>query len=185
MTTKSSDAKEKLINKLKLLLLLSFTVSIYNQCGCLALNGDTSSMDNDQSSTDMMEHDPNLLIIPKNQGYGNNIPNPSDLPNDKLSVPSKQSPSRIVNIDKKSKNTKGSGDDKKSIGAQTIQAALQFGVLVGVALLVGILFMLNVGVELMCISISEKFSEKFNRHKEPDIEDLDPASLVGSFKRYK
>ena len=85
MTTKSSDAEEKLINKLKLLLLLSFTVSIYNQCGCLALNGDTSSMDNDQSSTDMMEHDPNLLIIPKNQGYGNNIPNPSDLPNDKLS----------------------------------------------------------------------------------------------------
>ena len=56
---------------------------------------------------------------------------------------------------------------------------------VGVALLVGMLFMINVGVELMCISISEKLSEKFNRQKTPDIEDLDPASLVGSFKRYK
>ena len=53
------------------------------------------------------------------------------------------------------------------------------------ALLVGMLFMLNVGVELMCISISEKLSEKFNRQKTPDIEDLDPASLVGSFKIYK
>ena len=85
MTTKSSYAKEKLINKLKILILLSFIISIHNYCGCMALNGATSSMDNDQSSTDMMEHDPNLLIIPKNQGYGKNIPNPSDLPKDKLS----------------------------------------------------------------------------------------------------
>jgi len=43
----------------------------------------------------------------------------------------------------------------------------------------------NVWVELLCISISDKLSAKFNRHKTPDIEDLDPASLVGSFKRYK
>ena len=56
---------------------------------------------------------------------------------------------------------------------------------VGVALMVGILFMVNVGVELMCISISEKIAAKFSKQKAPDIEDLDPASLVGSFKRYK
>ena len=66
-----------------------------------------------------------------------------------------------------------------------IKAQLYDTFQVGVALLVGMLFMINVGVELMCISISEKFSEKFNRQKTPDIEDLDPASLVGSFKRYK
>ena len=56
---------------------------------------------------------------------------------------------------------------------------------VGVALLVGMLFVVNVWAELLCIAISDKFTAKFNRHKTPDIEDLDPASLVGSFKRYK
>ena len=38
-------------------------------------------MDNDQS-TDMMENDPNLLIIPNKQGYGKDIPNLNDLPTD-------------------------------------------------------------------------------------------------------
>ena len=35
-----------------------------------------------------------------------------------------------MNNNKKSKTAKGSEDDKKSISAQTTQAALQFGVLV-------------------------------------------------------
>jgi len=184
MKSERSYAKKLLKNNLNALIVIFFIVSFYNNCCCVALNGDSSSMDNDQSSTDMMENDPNLLIIPNKQGYGKDIPNPIDLPSDKLTVLSKEN-SKTMNNNKKSKTAKGSEDDKKSISAQTTQAALQFGVLVGVALLVGMLFMINVGVELMCISISEKLSEKFNRQKTPDIEDLDPASLVGSFKRYK
>jgi len=183
MKTKSANNKEKLKSKFKVFIVICFTILLYDKCGCLAINGDSSSMDNDQS-TDMMENDPNLLIIPNKQGYGKDIPNLNDLPTDNNSVPSKKN-SKTVDNNKKSKNAKGAEDDKKSIAHQTTQAALQFGVLVGVALLVGVLFMINVGVELMCISISEKFSEKFNRQRTPDIEDLDPASLVGSFKRYK
>ena len=51
--------------------------------------------------------------------------------------------------------------------------------------MVGVLFMVNVGVELFCTAIQEKFTTKFNKHKIPDIEDRDPASLVGTYKRYK
>ena len=56
---------------------------------------------------------------------------------------------------------------------------------VGVTLLVIIMYVLNVWVELLCTAISDKITVKLNRPKPPDIEDLDPAILVGSFKRYK
>ena len=81
MKTESSNNKEKLKSKLKALIVICFIISIYDKCGCLAINGDSSSMDNDQS-TDMMENDPNLLIIPNKQGYGKDIPNLNDLPTD-------------------------------------------------------------------------------------------------------
>ena len=84
MKSERSYAKELLKNNLNALIVIFFIVSFYNNCGCVALNGDSSSMDNDQSSTDMMENDPNLLIIPNKQGYGKDIPNPIDLPSDKL-----------------------------------------------------------------------------------------------------
>ena len=56
---------------------------------------------------------------------------------------------------------------------------------VGVALMVGILFVLNVWADMLYSSLSEKFTEKFSVHKPVDIEDQDPATLVGTFKRYK
>ena len=84
MKSERSYAKELLKNNLNALIVIFFIVSFYKNCGCEALNGDSSSMDNDQSSTDMMENDPNLLIIPNKQGYGKDIPNPIDLPSDKL-----------------------------------------------------------------------------------------------------
>ena len=74
----------KINEKLKLFIVICFIISIYDNYGCMAINGDSSSMDNDQS-TDMMEHDPNLLIIPNKQGYGKDVPNLVDLPNDNLS----------------------------------------------------------------------------------------------------
>ena len=38
----------------------------------------------------------------------------------------------------------------------------------------------------MCFdAICERVSEAFGKQKIPDIEDQDPAGLVGTFKRYK
>lgn len=155
---------------------------LYSNCICFALNGDLDSTDGDKNS--MMKTDPNIRIIPNGQGYGKNIPTPNDQLKDKKSEVLKES-SEDKSRNTKKRGTKNSDEVQKSISDQTVQAALQFGVLVAVALLVGILFMVNVGVELLCISIGEKFTAKFKTHKKPDIEDLDPASLVGSFKRYK
>ena len=52
-------------------------------------------------------------------------------------------------------------------------------------MLVGILFFLNIGVDLFLDALKEKLTSMFSGHKEVDIEDQDPASLVGTFKRYK
>ena len=56
---------------------------------------------------------------------------------------------------------------------------------IGVALLCGVLFMLMVGFELMCDAIKEKLSSMIGRKKVLEVADRDPASLVGTFKRYK
>ena len=56
---------------------------------------------------------------------------------------------------------------------------------VGVSLMVVVLFFLSVWADMLCTSVSEKFTAKFAKIKPVDIEDQDPASLVGSFKRYK
>jgi hypothetical protein len=45
--------------------------------------------------------------------------------------------------------------------------------------------MLMVGFELMCDAIKEKLSSMIGRKKVLEVADRDPASLVGTFKRYK
>ena len=54
---------------------------------------------------------------------------------------------------------------------------------VGVALLVGILFALNIGLELLFDAICEKCEDMFGAKKIHKVEN--PAALVGTFKRYK
>ena len=66
---------------------------------------------------------------------------------------------------------------------QTILAAQQLGIIVGVALLVGGGFMLMVWIELSIIWVVEKCSKRFGKQIVKDPED--PAALVGSYKRYK
>ena len=51
------------------------------------------------------------------------------------------------------------------------------------ALLVGILFMINIGIDLLIDWVSDKLSEMFGKKKVEDPEN--PAALVGTFKRYK
>ena len=52
----------------------------------------------------------------------------------------------------------------------------------GVAFMVGFLFMLMVGVEILWEKAQEKYQEVTGK---PQQEEKDPASLVGTFSRYK
>lgn len=57
---------------------------------------------------------------------------------------------------------------------------------VGVAFMVGGLFMAMVGMEILCDKIVDKYREVFKKPKLlPDVERLHPAELVGTFSRYK
>ena len=49
--------------------------------------------------------------------------------------------------------------------------------------MVCVLFMLNIGLDLLTEWISEKLQEMFGKKKVADPEN--PAALVGTFKRYK
>ena len=46
-----------------------------------------------------------------------------------------------------------------------------------------VLFMVIVAVELVCKAMHEKL--ECGHYKKTDVEDVDPAALVGTFKRYK
>jgi len=70
-----------------------------------------------------------------------------------------------------------------SMGEQSLLAAQQLGIIVGVALLVGGGFMLMVGVEMGVDWLCERISRMCGKAAPKDPED--PAALVGSFKRYK
>ena len=66
---------------------------------------------------------------------------------------------------------------------QTVLAAQQLEIIVGVALLVGGGFILMVWIELSLIWVVEKCSKLFGKQIVKDPED--PAPLARSFKRYK
>ena len=55
--------------------------------------------------------------------------------------------------------------------------------IVGVALLVGSMFMLMIWLEMLMDRLEEK-CKKVMGHQKEEL-DTDPAALVGSFKRYK
>lgn len=74
----------------------------------------------------------------------------------------------------------------KTLGQQTVRAALELGVVVGVCLMMGLGFMAMVGLELFCDWVVEEYRRLFKKPKPlPDIERLHPAELVGKFSRYK
>ena len=73
--------------------------------------------------------------------------------------------------------------EKLTVWEQTVLAAQQLGIIVGVALLVGGGFILMVWIELSIIWVVEKCSKLFGKQIVKDPED--PAALVGSFKIYK
>jgi len=74
----------------------------------------------------------------------------------------------------------------KTIGEQTMLAALELGIIVGVALMVGLGFMAMVGMEILVDKIIDEYRRLLKKPKPlPDVERLHPAELVGKFSRYK
>merc|ERR1719384_970829 len=118
--------------------------------------------------------DPNMLNPLSNQGYGKEEPD---------HISRTQANKKADKTDKR--KAAEEAYKNRSMGEQTMQAALQMGVLVSVFLLFALLFFVNVAVELVLDSITNMVTEMLGRTKELDIEDQDPASLVGTFKRYK
>ncbi|XP_059099142.1 uncharacterized protein LOC131893188 [Tigriopus californicus] len=133
-----------------------------------AQNSQDQSMD---QQDDSHLGDPNLVNPQNRQGYGKNVP---------TQVLKKEQTNRPT-----SPNATAKQLPVPTIGEQTLQAAFQLGVLVAVSLLVGIIFFVNVGIEMAFEALCNKMEEIFGRHKMSDIEEQDPAALVGTFKRYK
>jgi len=74
----------------------------------------------------------------------------------------------------------------KTLGEQTVRAALELGIVVGVALMVGLGFMAMVGMELLWDKVLDEYRRLLKKPKPlPDVERLHPAELVGKFSRYK
>jgi len=139
---------------------------------------DTDSMaDSDSSSTrdmdmDLDNNDPNLHNPQRGQGYGagygssrNDLKSTVPPPATKATQKATASP---------------------SLAQQTTQALLQFGIVVGVCLMVGLGFMTMVWVEILCDKFVDEYRRLIKKPKPlPDIERLHPAELVGKFSRYK
>ena len=77
----------------------------------------------------------------------------------------------------------GQGGSTRSLQFQTLLALKELGLVIAVALLVGIIFMLMISLEKAWNGLSDYYNKKFGEEKEDDEED--PAALVGTFKRYK
>jgi len=147
-----------------LLLILSLSVSLSNGQGGVGGSDDGGGMDQDQQDQGQDVADPNVANTPNQQGYGKDVP---------------------THITKKeTKPMKVSKFLTPPIGEQSILAMQQFAVLVGVALMVGILFMLNIGLDLFMDWCGEKLTDLFCKKKVVDDAE-NPAALVGTFKRYK
>ena len=80
------------------------------------------------------------------------------------------------------------GDDgvvgkPQSLKMQSLLALQELGIVIAVALMVGIIFMMMILLEKTMNSVSEFYNKRFGEGEEEDAED--PAALVGTFKRYK
>jgi len=153
---------------------------------------DMTDSSSDTSSTggqeqDLDSGDPNLHNPQPNEGYGHEYVNrryQAELDEMGTRKPTSQIPTG---------GSEASGGRPTTTKAppipwsqQTLSALLQFGIIVGVAIMVGSMFMAMVGAELLYDHICDKIREIFKQQKPaPDIERLHPAELVGTFSRYK
>jgi len=154
-------------------LVLMWVVLLGSASGQAGADMDMTSEQDTDASNDMDQTnlvDPSITNPSNKQGYGRDVPDGTNF---------------VPNKGKGGQTTSKPSVVEKDLGEQTVQAALQFGVLVAVALMVGLLFMLNIWAELCFDAIVEKICDCVGTKPEPDIEEQDPAALVGTFKRYK
>jgi len=137
-------------------------------------DADQADTTSDTSSTSDMQtlddsSDPNLLNPQRGQGYGvDGNPRWSG-------APTTVSPRKPVAI-----------TPQPTFSEQSLRAVLELGIIVGVAFMVGGLFMAMVGMEILCDKMVDRYREFFKKPKQlPDVERLHPAELVGTFSRYK
>merc|ERR1712025_676401 len=114
---------------------------------------DTAS---DTSSTrdldaDMDNQDPNLHNPQPRHGYGDGDPNPKD----KWEETTTAKPKRV--------KMTTTPPPPLSFSEQSYLAALELGIIVGVALMVGSLFMLMVWLEMLCDKAGEQYRECFKK----------------------
>lgn len=122
---------------------------------------------------DLDNNDPNLVNPQRGQGYG------PGYGQTRLNLKSTMPPPVT-------KHTLKTTAPPKTLGEQTIQALLQFGIVVGVCLMVGLGFTTMVGLEILCDKFVDEYRRVLKKPKPlPDIERLHPAELVGKFSRYK
>jgi len=158
-------------SQLLLLLLLSTAQVLADMSD--ADHADTSS---DTSSTADMQtiddsSDPNLINPQRGQGYGV----PMDGAGRWSGQPTTVNPRRPVEI-----------TSQPTFSQQSLRAVLELGIIVGVAFMVGGLFMAMVGMEILYEKMLDRYRELFKKPKQlPDVERLHPAELVGTFSRYK
>ncbi len=72
--------------------------------------------------------------------------------------------------------------NRAKLAAQSIVAIQEFGMVIGVGLLVGTLFFLMIYLEKLTTFLSEKFHNVCGNGSK---DEENPADLVGTFKRYK
>ena len=77
----------------------------------------------------------------------------------------------------------GKDGQSASLQVQSLLALQELGIVVAVALMVGIIFMLMIVFEKTCNCVTEFYQKRVGTYEEEDAED--PAALVGTFKRYK
>jgi len=65
---------------------------------------------------------------------------------------------------------------------QTTLALQQLGIVIGVAFMVAFLFMVMIGIEKLWEKLEESYQSMRGK---PPPQEVDPASLVGTFSRYK
>eukprot|EP00096_Caligus_rogercresseyi_P006237 TRINITY_DN22539_c0_g1_i1.p1 TRINITY_DN22539_c0_g1~~TRINITY_DN22539_c0_g1_i1.p1 ORF type:complete len:121 (-),score=44.75 TRINITY_DN22539_c0_g1_i1:460-822(-) len=78
----------------------------------------------------------------------------------------------------------GNANSSENLQLQTLFALQELGIVIGVAFMVGLIFLVMISLEKVCDEVSIQYRRRWGAgEKNADVED--PAALVGTFKRYK
>lgn len=170
------------LQKLLFLLVLLVGPGLANLSDTDSMDSETASQSDGGSDSGPDYSDPNINTpVGGHMGYpgGQLIPQPEGTRG------GKQNQQRQQQVIATAATTKNS-EKTVNMLQMTVTAIMQLGMIVGVAIMVGSLFMLMVWMEILTEKACEKYRKVFHKPEIlPDIERLHPAELVGTFSRYK